>query len=684
MSLKLIYGRAKSKKGDRVFTEAVKTNGIVIVPEAFTLLAEQKLSSLAGTLGLNGSEVLSFDRLAHAFSDYGPLSRNSLNPAGKSIAIALISQKLKSRLTVLKSSAEHPGFPKGMLDLICEFKRYGVSPEALLAVSEKTEQKILSSKLGDIALIYGAYNEFLTSGYTDKDDDLSRLCTILSEKKPLSGRHIYIDRFSRFTPVELSVIKELLLQCASVTVTLPCDVKSFEFQFSSAVNTAEKLKDIASDLSIETEEITHSSSIGNPELSHLEKNYFSFYPEKYDNENTSVFLFSAKSINSETEEVARQIRHLAESGKIRYKDISVIVRDTSIYSSALRSIFPSFGIPYTDTESVSSGKHALSIYVTSIAETVCSGFSKVPLFRYLKSGFSTCPKCDADKLENYMLATGINGSALLSEEKWEYRKSIYSDYELSSEEKSEFDETDRIRRQVIAPFLPLTEKLTGKISATEFCSALYEFFLETGLEDKILYLSKNYEKEGRTDDSAKLISVYNSILDAMDSLIASAGDELLSAKKFNSVFSEGIAATTMNIIPSSSDCVNFINAIRAKGSTAPIVFIMGLNNNVFPKTPSKEGILSDSDRLFLTENDIELSLNSEYLNYEELSLLYSAFTAAEDRLYLSYSLHNESGGSISPSQVIEKIKDIFPKIREATDVLTSDAKSLISAPSPTL
>lgn len=684
MSLKLIYGRAKSKKGDNVFSDAATSDGIIIVPEAFTLLAEQKLSSIAGTLGLRGTEVLSFDRLAHAFSDYGPLGRNSLNPAGKSIAIALISQKLKQNLTVLKSSAEHPGFPKGMLDLICEFKRYNVSPEALFQASEKTEQKILSSKLKDISLIYSKYNEFLSSGYTDKDDDLSRLCIYLAENKPLSGRHIYIDRFARFTPSELAVIKELLLQCASVTVTLPCDIKSFEFQFLSAINTAEKLKDMALDLGIETEEITLSSKIDDPELSHLEKNYFSFYPEKYSGKNSSISLFSAKNINSETEEVARQIRRLAESKKARYKDISVIVRDTSTYASAIKSIFPAFGIPYTDTESVSSGKHALSIYVTAITDTVCSGFSKVPLFRYLKSGFSTCQKEDADKLENYMLATGIHGSALLSDEKWEYRKTVYSDYALSDEEKAEFDEIDVIRRAVTAPFLPLAEKLKGKISATDFCKAIYEFFKETGLEEKISTLAKNYEKNGRTDDAAKLISVYNSIMDAMDSLIASAGDELFSAQKFNSVFSEGISATTMNIIPSSTDCVNFINAIRAKGTTSPIVFIMGLNNNVFPKTPSKDGILSDSDRLFLSDNDIELSADSEFINYEEQALLYSAFTAAEDRLYLSYALHNESGSSISPSSVIEKIKDIFPGITENTDALSADAASLISAPAPTL
>ena len=684
MSLKLIYGRAKSNKGERVFREASENSGIIIVPEAYTHLAEQKLSSMTETLGLKGPEVLSFGRLAHSFADYGPLGRSSLDPSGKTIALALIAQKYKKDLTVLKSSAEHPGFPKGMLDLICEFKRYAVTPEDLVRASEKSEQKVLSSKLSDIALIYGKYNEFLESGYSDKDDDIAKLSSYLAENKPLSGRHVYIDRFTRFTPAELSVIKELMLQCATVTVTLPCDIKSFEFQFLSANSTFEKLKEQAEALGVKAEEINLESDIKSEELSHLEKNYFSFYPEKYEKETSDLSLFCAKNINSETESVARTILSLVKSGKYRYSDISVIVRDTAIYTSAVKSIFPSFNIPYTDTETVSSGKHALSIYVTSIADTVTSGFFQEPLFRYLKSGFSHCSKEDADKLENYMLAAGIQGNVLTSDEKWTFRTKTFSDYNLSSFEEAQFEEIDNIRRAVINPFLTLKEKFSGKISATDFCTGLYEFFEETGLTKKISALSKSYEKDGRLDDSAKLISVYNSILDAMDSLIASSGDILLSAKKFNSVFKEGIASTTMSTIPTGTDCVNFINAIRAKGTTSPIVFIMGLNNNVFPKTPSKEGILSDYDKLFLKDNDIELSPDSEFMNYEELALLYSALTSCEDKLYLSYALHNESEQSISPSSVIEKVKFLFPKIKEETDALFLSAEELISAPMPTL
>ncbi len=684
MSLKIIYGRAKSKKGETVFSEAVKTGGLVIVPETFTLLSEQKMSKLAGTLGLSGPEVLSFERLAHSFADYGPLGRESIDPSGKTIALSIIIEKLKKELNILKSDHQHSGLSQSLLTLIGEFKRYLISPEIISRAADMSEQKILSEKLKDISLIFQKYNEFIESGYTDKDDDLSGLLTYLKENKPLSGRDIYIDRFSYFTPLEHAIIKELVSQCKSVTVTLPCTPDSFEFQFLSSVNTADKLKKSAEDSGVAFEETVFNSVYENDELFHLEQNFFAFEEKPYNKEPSSISLFSAKSLNSEVEEVARKIRALVKDEGLRYKDITVLVRDTALYSSTIKNIFSSFDIPVTDTESISSSLHPLSVYLTSAIEASVSGFSKDPLFRFLKSGFSPFNKESVDKLENYMLAAGIHGSALSDEEKWRYRKTVFSDYEISEKEETMFTEIDEIRKAVLPPLSKLKDSLKGRLTALDFCRAVYGFMEDINLPEKVTSLFDKYTEKGQNDDAARLISVYNAILSAMDSLIAASCDNTFSAKKFNDIFADGIAATTMKIIPSSADCVNFINAARGKGLSSPVVFIMGLNDHVFPKAPENNGLLSDSDRRYLKDLKIELAPDNEYLNYEELTLLYSALTCASKKLYLSYALHDEGGKTIFPSSVISKIKTVFPKIKEDGDIISLSPERLISAPSPTL
>ncbi len=684
MSLKLVYGRAKSKKGEYVISEAAKNSGLIIVPESYTLFAEKKLSEKLSVSGLSSSQVFSFNRLYDSLADLGPLGTKSIDPSGKTMAISLICQKLKDELTVLKAGASQGGFSKDLLSLFSEFKRYFITPEKLLEASDKTDKKILSSKLKDLALIFEKYEEFINSGYTDRDDDLLRLTEILKKDKPFKGKEVYIDRFSSFNPLELSVIRELLLQCENVTVSLLSDVKSFEFQFLTTQEAGEKLKELAKEENIPVESTHLSSSFENPEFSHLEKNLLSFEPKKHEKEVSSISLFAAKNLHSEVEYAARQILSLVMSGEYRYKDIALIVRDTPSYSSVLSPIFMSFGIPFTDTDTVSSSMHPLSVYVNALLDTVNSNFMPGPLFRFIKSGFSPLTFEESDKLENYIIATGIKGSAFENDEKWTYRTSLYSDYEISDKELELFTEIDLIRKKLLPPFISLKEKIKGKISALTFVSALYDFFTETSLQKKIESLSEKFEHDGRNDESSRLLSVYGSIIGAMDSLVASSSDLTLSFKKFSSVFKEGIDATTMKILPSSFDSVNFISAPRAKGISSPVTFILGLNQNEFPKIPEQSGVLTDSDRALLSDFDLELSKGSEYFNFEEQSLIYTSFTSSEKLLFLSYHLKDRSGTNINPSILINKIKDIFPLIKESTDVNGLSFESLLSAPEPTL
>ncbi len=684
MSLELIYGRAKSNKGEYIISEAAKNSGLIIVPESYTLFAEKKLAEKLSISGLGGAGVYSFNRLYNSLADFGPLGTKSLDPSGKTMAISVICQKLKNELGVLKSSASQVGFSKELLSLFSEFKRYFITPENLMEASDKADKNFLSAKLKDLSLIFEKYNEFIATGYTDRDDDLSHLTEILKKDKPFIGKHVYIDRFSSFNPSELSVIKELLLQCEKVTVSLLSEVNSFEFQFLSTLEAGEKLEAMAKEENIPVNIKTFSSSFSNPEFSHLDKNLLSFEPQKYEKEVSSIFLFAAKNLHSEIEQAARKIRSLVMTGEYRYKDISVIVRDTATYSSVLSPMFSSFGIPFTDTETVSSSMHPLSVYVNALLDTVNSNFMPSPLFKFIKSGFSPLSFEEADKLENYIIATGIKGSVFESDEKWTYRTSLYSDYEVSDADRELFTEIDLIRKKILPPFSSLKEKIKGKINAVTFASALYDFFVETSLIAKIEQQIEKFEASGRTDEASRLSSVYGAIIDAMDSLVASSFDLTLSFKKFSSVFKEGIDATNMKILPSSIDSVNFISAPRAKGISSPVTFILGLNQNVFPKVPEQTGILTDADRAILNDLNLEVSKGSEYFNFEEQSLIYTSFTSPERLLFLSYHLKDRSGKSTNPSSVVNKMKEIFPRITETTDINGLSFDELLSAPIPTL
>ncbi len=679
MLLKIITGTAKCKKSDTVARLAAENDGLLIVPETHSLSAEKDLLKYTPALGFGKAEVLSFRRLAHRFSDSGPLGKNTIDPAGKDMALALICQRNIKNFRSFTRSATKTGFSKKLLSLIKELKRYNIDPDMLRSAADAVPSRILSDKLYDISLIYENYLAFIASGYTDSDDDLQRLYTYLCKNRPLAGRNIYIDRFSSFTGDEHMVIRALLEEADSVTVSLSSFKGAQGFQFASSEETIDRLEKMADELGC-----PHTTLVLSPDASkeaiHLEENLFSYSPEPYTGETDYLSLFTADSIYSEVNYVARTIRSLVRSGEADYSLISVVCRDSETYAPLLRSIFPSYEIPFTDTERLSAACHPLSVCLTSAIEAAISTASTDPILRYLKSGFSGVSQEETDLLENYMLSCGIYPSQFFSDEKWTFKADIYKG---SKNDPLLIERINKVREKILPPLLNLKNALKGKLSAEAFCRAVYTFMEETDLPSVTAGLINKYNKRGETDRAAKTESVYNSLIRAMDSLIACAFDEVLPAQKFFSVLSEGIAAITSSIIPSGVVCVNFASASRFKGSESPYVFIVGLNSGIFPKIPQNDEILTDKDKQELSALGITTSPDTMHLNYEELSLLYSVMNSAGKKLFLSYPLKDITGSPLSESSVVGKVREIFPKIRQDADADIHDPDYYISSPEST-
>lgn len=681
MPLKIITGRAKSGKGREITRLAAENDGLLIVPETHSLSAEKALLTHCPVLGSGSAEVLSFARLAHTFSDNGPLGGRSIDPCGKIMALYLICIKNKDNFKAFGKSALKPGFSEKMLALIQELKRYGVDPETIENAAGKLEVgNLLTDKLSDIALIYKAYSEFIAAGYTDSDDDLVRLYDHLVSSRPYVGRHIYIDRFSSFTSSEIKIIGALLSQAASVTISLCTDERDTSFCFVPASETCNLLEKEAEKMG-ESVSYVHLTAPDEGELSHLEKNYFSYSLSPYNFETEHIFLYEAESVYSEVYRTARKILSLVKSGEADFSDISVICRTSEDYAHQIKSIFSSCSIPVTDTEAMSASDHPLFIYITSAIEASLSPSSLSPFLRYLKSGFSHIEPEDADILENYIWESGIYPSQFFSDEPLTYRADIYKGSRTDEALLPRLNET---RLNALSPLKPLRSALKGRITARDFCRAVYSFFEETNLPEKVISLSQSLRSHGETDRAEMTEGVYNAIINALDSLCESAKDEVLSASSFLSVFSEGLTSVKGKIIPSSVAAVNFSGASRFKGAKSPIVFILGLNMGIFPKIPENNGLFTDDDKKRLSALGISTAPDSEHLNYEEQALLYHVLNSAEKKLFLSYPKKNSEGGSMTPSSVVKRVRALFPKISFSSDedevpydeVLSSDSAAL--------
>ena len=227
MGLRLIYGRAGSGKSyfclkeiEARLKEGVETPLILIVPEQFSMQAEKNLVHILSTGGSLRAEVLSFRRMAYrVFGEVGGCTRRHISPSGKSMLLYRIIDSMKDDLKLLGKAAGQKGFVDTALQLIAEFKRYNVAPEALTQLAEKLEdakgesenvQEQLKEKLKEIGAIYDGFETALHERYIDADDDLTLMAEKLKDSKQFDNAEIWIDEFSGFTPQEYGVIVELM------------------------------------------------------------------------------------------------------------------------------------------------------------------------------------------------------------------------------------------------------------------------------------------------------------------------------------------------------------------------------------------------------------------------------------------------------------------------------------------
>ncbi len=111
---------------------------------------------------------------------------------------------------------------------------------------------------------------------------------------------------------------------------------------------------------------------------------------------------------------------------------------------------------------------------------------------------------------------------------------------------------------------------------------------------------------------------------------------------------------------------------RTRSDKIKILFVLGMNDGNFPKANRQEGFLNDQDRILLEENGMELAKNSLDSVYESQFNIYRTLTLPEEKLYLSYCSSDKEGSSVRPSIMIKKIRRIFPKLEQKSDVIQKE------------
>lgn len=670
MGLKIIYGRSGTGKSTYIYNEIdkkIRENNdkkiYIITPEQFSFTAEQKL--MENRKSIINAEVVTFDRLAYrVINEIGGIVNTNLSKCGKAMLIYSILQNQKNNLVFLNKSNDNVDLSMRM---VTELKKHGVSIESLKDEQEKIEDKYLKSKLNDVILIYQNFEEKIKDKYIDETDLLSILAENIDKVDLLKDSEIYIDEFAGFTEQEYLIIKKLIEIADEISIS--CTIDNLDFNTDPNIDifyqnkiTLKKIIDLAENKGIEYINLDKLNRFKNQELIHIENYLYNRKIEKYEKELKNVNLFLAKNEYTEIENVAKQIIKLVKDEGYRYKDISIITKSTDKYSNLARAIFSKYEIPIFIDEKRDLNQNILIQYVLSILEVFIKNYSYESVFNYLKTGFLEIDENAIFKLEKYCLKYGIKNN--------KFKKDFI--YGINEKNQEEINNLNEIRKQVINPLNKLKEKINENKTIKNIIEQIYLFLIEQNIEQKLNMKIQKLNENNFLDLAKEYEESYKILMDVFDEIILIFNDDKITLDKFYEIFKIGLKNSGLGKIPSKQDQVIMGDTDRSRSRRVKAVFIIGLNDGVFPNINTNEGFIDDADRELLKQDGIELAKGTLENVYDDNFNIYKAFTTAEEKLYLSYSSSDTEGKSLRPSLLILRIKKIFHKINEEDDLIEKE------------
>ena len=676
MGFRVIYGRAGSGKSQYIYNEInEKINSkdnkkiYLITPEQFSATAEQKL--MENRKAIINAEIITFNRLAYrVINEIGGVINTNLTKCGKAMLIYSILQQEKKNFTFLNKSDENIEI---CIRIISELKKHGVTVNDLKRTQEKTDNIYLNNKLKDIILVYEKFEDKIKNNYIDETDLLTILAENIDKVDFLKGTEVYIDEFAGFTEQEYQAIKKIIEIANNVTITFCADNLDLNTDPNTDIFypnkvTYKKIIDLLDkNEKVQKLNLNELYRFKNEELKYIEKYLYNTKIQKCET-GKNINLFLAKNYYSEIENVAKNIVKLIKNKDIRYKDISIITKNIENYSSLTKSIFKKYEIPIFIDEKRDLNQNIIVQYVLSIIEVISKNYSYESIFNYLKTGFVEIEENDIFKLEKYCIKYGIKNNKFKNDFK----------YGINEKNKEEINYLNELRKKIINPLINLKKELDENKTAQNFSKQFYLFLINQNIEQKINKKINNLKKNNFYDLAKEYEESYKIIINILDEINLIFGEEKITLEKFSQIIRTGLKNSELGRIPANQDQVIMGDIDRSRSRKTKVVFIIGLNDGVFPSINKNQGFLDDEDRDYLKDDGIEIAKGTLENLYDDNFNIYKAFTIAEEKIFLSYASSDSDGKSLRASNLVFRIKKIFPNLLEESDMISKNNFEIVN------
>lgn len=673
--LHLLKGRAGSGKTAKMreiisqLAENGSSRPLLLVPEQFSFETERIMLELLGPKKLKNIDIFSFPRMA--FSELQKKGLSNLKTADNGIKAAIMSEalmQLEGRLEIFSNVRHNSTALSPLVDFCKELKYCCIDSESLTEKLENSTNSFLKNKLTELDLIRNTYEALLTQSYFDDSDAVSVFTNLAIESGFFKNKTLFLDGFRDFSKQELECLKLAFSQCDDVYISVCVDEKVKKFTSLYYMKEFEnKLRTIASKTNTSVDEFycKQKENAFASDISKLEKSLFA--TEKLEKSNYNGDIVVAKCSDSENESlfVANTIKKLLKSGKYRCRDIAVIERTNGTYKKSVIDALKRLSIPVFDDSRLPLATETLFINICSALECISKGITTQTLMSYLKTGLVGLTVSEISRLEKYALIWDLKASG------WQKDFTMHPDgfgEELDEKAQNRLDELNSIRKKAVLPLLKLKkdcEDADGKAIA----AAVYEFIINSKIKDNLLKLTLELDVGGFSVEANRQEYSWNALMHILDTMALITDGKFYSLKRWYELFMILVSSGDMGEIPQGLDEVTVGCADRIRLEKTKVVFLVGVNKDEFPLVNVGSGILTDADRVLLTNLGIEVRPPFEDTVDEEQFIAYCAVTAASEKLYMTYKCNDGEGGALFKSEIITTVEKIF---NDFNTVVTSE------------
>jgi ATP-dependent helicase/nuclease subunit B len=363
----------------------------------------------------------------------------------------------------------------------------------------------------------------------------------------------------------------------------------------------------------------------------------------------NVATFSCFGGREEIDAVAKEILRLVSEENLAFADIGVVARAIEPHLPWFREIFAKHCIPVATSAEEPLVQHPLAKAALLLVNLPLKDFVRShvidlvdsPFFKFPSRG-RTVPRPDLWDVATRRLGVGKGIEEWRRLEKYLARDIVAAE---SDDEEGELRKFNVPGEQVRALWNLFTE-LRGDLESFPK-EAPWSRYVTAWRELQTKWLDLEAAETGAAAQAIADVLDRLSTLDAVNATVTLA--------HFLETYQHWIERATVPSADRNVDGVSVLDAMAARGVSFRALFIVGLNEGIFPRTIREDAFLRDRERVLL-ETVLGYKIATKLGGFDEERLLFTLLVgAARERLYCTHARNDENGRPLASSWYLDDL-----------------------------